>query len=144
MRAADAEGKNLEAKLVSTGGLNGKYEGGSFAENFEMSILFVIDGQSLLTPSVQLSKLTGEVTFIKDSGRSPFVNQISAEQIEIQPAGFCNTLIGSAKILKEKNGRSIHYSDKIVEIEGSKFNFPLADCHRRPTVDLSRLLPFKN
>ena len=81
-----------------------------------------------------------ELTFKKPDGKLFKVN-IEGQDQKLLASGLCNTLVGTSVIKSDKNGKKISFSDEGVSISDSSFKFGLATCGKRPTVDLSRLLP---
>lgn len=128
-------------RYKSAGGLNGLANSSGFKENFEITLNLEIDKASLASDEIKVLKMAGELSFLKENGRA-FKVTLEGENLKLVAEGLCNSLVGTSQIKSDKNGKKISYSESAVEIAGSNFKMSFAECGKRPTVDLSRLLPY--
>lgn len=130
----------LLIQLKSSGGINGYANNGGFKENFDVSMNLEVDKASLEASQVKIFKVTGELGFRKQDGKV-FKVSIEGRDLLLSAEGLCNTLVGKSTIKTDRNGKVILFTEEQVEVSGSNFKMNLAECGKRPTVDLSRLLP---
>lgn len=135
--AKSLDQKDLVIDLETSGNLNGTAGVG----NYDMKVTILVDKDSLLTESVKIKKMTGMLNFKAKEGGKVTEVQISGNQLELKPQGLCNVLLGSSVIETDPKKRRVEFTEDAVAISDTKFKWSFAECSRRPTVDLSRLLP---
>lgn len=139
-QATSADEKDLVIELKSSGDVNGRSGQDSFKESFEMKVTVQVDKASLLTETVKIVKMNGELSFKKPDGGF-FKVAIEGKGQELKAQGLCNKLVGTSVIKSDRSGKKIVFSEDEMVIDGTNFKMSLGDCGKRPTVDLSRLLP---
>ena len=130
----------ITIQLKSSGDLNGLVGKNSFKENFELAVNLTVDRESLEKNEIAILSAASELSFKKPDGKI-FKTILEGRDLKLLASGNCNTLLGTALIKSDKTGKKISATEDGLVISGTDYKFGLATCGKRPTIDLSRLLP---
>lgn len=128
--------KEITIELKTSGYLNGSAGVG----NYDLKLSVTVDKESLRADVVKIITTTGQLNFTAPEGPVKEA-KIAGKNQELKAVGLCNTLLGSALISSDFKKRKVEFTETQVRISETSFKWDLAECGKRPTVDLSRLLP---
>ncbi len=130
----------VQITLTSSGNMNGREGTNSFNENFDIKVTVDVDKESLNQDEVKILKVASEAQVNNKEGKG-FKTIIEGTNHQLKAEGLCNTLVGVSAIKSDRSGKKVEFTEDKVKIDGTFFKVDLAECGKRPTVDLSRLLP---
>lgn len=125
--------------LTSSGEMNGREGENSFNESFDIKVSIEVDKESLSQDEVKILKVASEAQVKNKEGKG-FKTTIEGSGHTLKAEGLCNTLIGVSAIKSDRSGKKVQFTDDQVKVDGTFFKVDLAECGKRPTVDLSRFL----
>lgn len=138
----EAESKSLDQQdIVIDLETSGNFNGSAGVGNYDLKVSILADKESLLSGTVKIKTMKGKMTYKPKEGGQVTETEISGAGHELKSQGLCNVLLGSSVIVTDPKKRKVQFTEDMVSISDTKFKWEIAECSRRPTVDLSRLLP---
>ena len=130
-----------EIKVTIKGGIQGALGQQIKTSNFDLSLVLNVDKASLSTDDIKINSISATSTYDGSNTDRKFTTTIAGNNLALHAEGLCNKLNGVAAITTDKTKKAVSFESDIIRI-GDKWSNKLADCGKRPTVDLSRLLVY--